>query len=268
MPRLRRCQWARRYPGPVTASGNSTRDALLNLTTELVGLADARGTSLRALGGLGIDLRATSANPVLRREFADIDVAAPRKARRQLTEVMEEAGLQGEPEFNALQGARRQIWWTPDRSTHVDVFLGEFRMCHRLDFDERLRVDHPALPAADLLLTKLQVLELNRKDVTDMAALLTTHRLDEGDAAGTINRQRIADVLSTDWGFYTTATDNLERIPGLVSEIDTELGRQVAEAAGELRDQVARAPKSRGFNLRAKVGRRKRWYEVPDESLT
>ena len=254
--------------GEMTASSNSTRDALLNLTTELIGLAEARGTSVRALGGLGIDLRATGVNPMLRREFADIDVAAPRKARRQLTEVMEEAGLQGEPEFNALQGARRQIWWTPDRSTHVDVFLGEFRMCHRLDFDGRLGVDHPALPAADLLLTKLQVLELNRKDVTDVAALLTTHGLDEGDEAGSINRHRIVDVLSTDWGFYTTATDNLERIPGLVSEIDPELGRQVAEAAGKLHDDVARAPKSRAFKLRAKVGRRKRWYEVPDESIT
>jgi hypothetical protein len=66
----------------------------------------------------------------------------------------------------------------------VDVFLGEFKMCHRLDLDDRLGVDHPALPAADLLLTKLQVLELNRKDVTDVAALLTTHKLDERDEPG------------------------------------------------------------------------------------
>jgi hypothetical protein len=70
------------------------------------------------------------------------------------------------------------------------------------------------------------------------------------------------------WGFYTTATDNLEKLPGLVSDIDPELGRQVAKSAGELHEEVARAPKSRAFNLRAKVGRRKRWYEVPDESIT
>jgi hypothetical protein len=252
----------------VGATSNSTRDALLNLTSELVGLAAAHGTPMRALGGLGIDLRATGVHPLLRREFADIDVAAPRKARRQVTEVMEEAGLQGEPEFNALQGARRQIWWAPDRSTHVDVFLGEFRMCHRLDLNGRLGVDHPALPAADLLLTKLQVLELNRKDVTDVAALLTTHGLDEGDQPGSINRHRIAQVLSSDWGFYTTVTDNLERLPGLVSDVDPELGRRVAESAEELHEEVAGAPKSRAFNLRAKVGRRKRWYEVPDESIT
>jgi hypothetical protein len=114
----------------------------------------------------------------------------------------------------------------------------------------------------------LQVLELNRKDVTDVAALLTTYKLDERDEPGSINRRRIVEVLSTGWGFYTTATENLERIPGLVSEIDAELGRHVAAVAGELHEEVLQAPKSRAFNLRARVGRRKRWYEVPDESIT
>jgi hypothetical protein len=52
------------------------------------------------------------------------------------------------------------------------------------------------------------------------------------------------------------------------SNIDAEIGRRVAKQAAELREEVARAPKSRGFKLRARVGRRKRWYEVPDESIT
>jgi hypothetical protein len=242
--------------------------ALVELTRELVRLADTRDTRLRALGGLGIELRAPDADERLRRDYGDVDLVAPRKARRQVEDAMTAAGLRAEREFNALQGARRQIWWIPDRSSHVDVFLGEFRMCHRLDLEGRLDVDHPALPAADLLLTKLQVVELNPKDVTDMTALLTTHAIGEGDGPGSIDRARIVDVLAADWGFYTTATDNLERLPALASELDPELGRHVAGAADELRHAVAEAPKSRAFNLRAKVGRRKRWYELPDESLT
>jgi hypothetical protein len=75
-------------------------------------------------------------------------------------------------------------------------------------------------------------------------------------------------VLSGDWGFYTTATDNLAKIAGLVSEMEPELGRQVAQATSQIRDEVDAAPKSRAFKLRARVGRRKRWYEVPDESIT
>jgi hypothetical protein len=148
------------------------------------------------------------------------------------------------------------------------VFLGEFAMCHSLDLDQRLPAEHSALAAADLLLMKLQVVELNHKDVTDTAALLTTHRLGDSDAAGSINRRRIVEVLTTDWGFYTTATDNLERLPELVFALDPELARPVAEAAAEIRAEVDAAPKSRAFKLRARVGRRKRWYEVPDESIT
>lgn len=268
MPRLGPCQWRTDTLDRMNAGSNSTRAALLDLTRELSGLAEARGIPMRALGGLGIDLRVTGVHAPLRREFADVDVAVPSKARREITDLMEEAGLVGDSEFNTLHGARRQIWWTPDQSTHVDVFLGEFRMCHRLELDGRLGVDHPALPAADLLLTKLQVVELNRKDVTDVAALLTTHSLDTGDEPGAINRERVVEVLSSDWGFYTTVTDNLERIPALVSAIEPEIGGQVAEVAAELHEEIARAPKSRAFKLRARVGRRKRWYEVPDESIT
>jgi hypothetical protein len=115
-------------------------------------------------------------------------------------------------------------------------------MCHRLDLDGRLQADH-------------------------VAALLSTHRLDD-DGEGSLNRQRIVEVLSSDWGFYTTATDNLDNIPRLVAEVDPELGPAVAAAAAEIRDEVERAPKSRSFKLRARVGRRKRWYELPDESIT
>jgi hypothetical protein len=241
---------------------------MLALTRTLIDIADTRGVRLRAIGGIGIDLRATDAPPVLRRQFADIDLAASAKSRRELKDVLEAAGLHGDPEFNVLQGARRQIWWTADRDTHVDVFLGKFAMCHRLDFEQRLDIDHPALPAADLLLMKLQVVELNQKDATDAAALLSTHALDAHDGPGSINRDRLIDVLSRDWGFYTTATDNLEKLPGLVVGLDENLGRQIAEAAAEIREEVERAPKSRAFKLRAKVGRRKQWYELPEESIT
>jgi hypothetical protein len=252
----------------VAASDQSTRDGLLALAGRLIESAAARGAPVRALGGVGIALRTPDAHPALWRDFADVDLAGSKRARRQVTETMEEAGLAGESHFNALQGARRQIWWTAGQTTHVDVFLGEFSMCHTLSLDERLEVDHPALPAADLLLMKLQVVELNHKDVTDAAALLCTHDLGGGDEPGSINRDRIVDVLSNDWGFYTTATDNLERLPSLVAELDGALGERVAEAAGQIRREIDEAPKSRGFKLRGKVGRRKRWYEIPEESIT
>jgi hypothetical protein len=241
------------------------QDALIALARRLNTAVD--GVPVRALGGVGVALRAPGAPAALRRASEDLDLAAPRRARREIEEAFGAAGLEAEREFNALQGSRRQIWWTPDRSTHVDVFLGEFAMCHRLDLDDRLGVDHAAMPAADLLLMKLQVVHLNLKDVQDLAALLTTHELGEGDDQGVINRGRIQDVLGADWGFHTTAGDNLERLGDLVAEHAPEAEARVRSQTAVLREELDAAPKTRGFRIRAKVGRRRRWYELPEESL-
>jgi hypothetical protein len=222
---------------------------------------------LRALGGVGVLLRAPDAAPALRRPIEDLDVAAPRRARREIENAFGGAGMLAEREFNALQGSRRQIWWTPDRSTHVDVFLGEFAMCHRLDLDDRLGVDHAAMPAADLVLMKLQVVHLNLKDVQDLAALLTTHDVGDGNGAGVIDRGRLQEVLGADWGFYTTAGDNLERLGDLVAEHAPEAEARVREQSAALQQELEAAPKTRAFRMRAKVGRRRRWYELPEESL-
>ena len=241
------------------------QDTLIALTHRLI--AAAEDVPLRALGGVGVALRAPGAAAPLRRASEDLDLAAPRRARRAVEDAFGAAGLVAEREFNALQGSRRQIWWTPDRSTHVDVFLGEFAMCHRLDLDERLDVPHAALPAADLLLMKLQVVHLNLKDVQDIAALLTTHELGEGDGDGVLDRGRLRDVLGADWGFYTTAGDNLDRLGDLVAEHAPESEQHVRAQAATLRDELEAAPKTRSFKMRAKVGRRRRWYELPEESL-
>lgn len=239
--------------------------ALIELIERLRAAAD--GVPLRALGGVGVALRAPDAAPPLRRSIEDLDVAVPKRARREVEDAFGAAGLLPEREFNALQGNRRQIWWTPDRSTHVDVFLGEFAMCHRLDLDDRLDVDHAALPAADLLLMKLQVVHLNLKDVRDIAALLTTHEVGDGDAEGVIDRGRLRDVLGADWGFFTTAGDNLEKLGDLVGEHALGGESRVRAQSDALRAELEAAPKTRAFRMRAKVGRRRRWYELPEESL-
>ena len=248
-------------------AGVPDQEELLALTHRLIGAAAASGTPLKALGGVGVRLRVPDPPPALDRTFADVDLAAPRRARREIEELLGDAGLEPEREFNTIQGSRRQIWWTPDGATHVDVFLGEFSMCHDLDLDGRLQGDHPALPAADLLLMKLQVVHLNLKDVQDAASLLATHELAEDDQPGSLGLGRVTDVLAGDWGFYTTATDNLERLPGLVAEHAPDLAPAVEARSRALRDAVQAAPKSRGFRLRGRVGRRRRWYALPEESL-
>jgi hypothetical protein len=256
------------YDPGMTADAALPRDALIALARSLIDAGESSSLTLRAMGGVGVWLRtAGAADAALQREIADVDLAAPRRTRRRIEDTFAAAGLQPERELNALNGDRRQVWWTPDGTAHVDVFVGEFAMCHRIELDPGLATPDPALGAVELLLSKLQVVELNFKDAQDAAALLTTHELAEADGEGLLSLARLRDVLAADWGFYTTATDNLERIPGVIAPHAPAIADRLAAQCDTLRAELEAAPKTRGFRLREKVGRRKRWYAVPEESL-
>ena len=234
----------------------------------LVEEAAAHGIAVRLLGGVAIWLRASEgARAALGRSYPDLDLVARKKDSRPLRDLLERRGYQPERVFNATHGARRLLYHASDRSFHIDVFLDEFSMSHTLDLGSRLDVESPALPAADLLLTKLQVAEINRKDLSDAAMLLIDHDLANADGLGVLNAAYVAAVCAADWGLYTTLADNLARLRELLSELlpDTGAGAAVDARAEELERRLEAEPKSRGWKLRAKVGRRVRWYETPEE---
>ena len=112
----------------------------ISLAREVITVAQERGVPLRALGGVAIEMRAPDRVEALRRSYGDLDCCSLLSRRRDVEQLMREAGLVGVERFNKIQGAARQIWWTDDRRTHIDVFLGEFvEPRHRLLFDGRLR---------------------------------------------------------------------------------------------------------------------------------
>lgn len=234
----------------------------------LVEEAAAHGISVRLLGGVAIWLRASDgARAALGRSYPDLDLAARKKDSRRLRDLLERRAYLPERVFNATHGARRLLYHASDRSFHIDVFLDEFSMSHTLDLGSRLDVESPALPAADLLLTKLQVAEVNRKDLSDAAMLLIDHDLANADGQGMLNAAHVAAVCAADWGLYTTMVDNLARLRELLPELLPDEGARatVDARAADLEHRLEAEPKSRAWKLRAKVGRRVRWYETPEE---
>ena len=139
-------------------------------------------------------------------------------------------------------------------------------MSHNLDLRDRLRADRPTIPLADLLLTKLQIYELNHKDAIDIIALLHDHPLGRLDDE-TINLDRIVRVLTSDWGFYRTSTLNRDRVRETVAEREHFSSFDVSKL-DEIIHAVEDAPKTRAWKMRALIGDRKRWYELPDEVRT
>ena len=258
--------------GPSSAAqGDSPqRDDIVAEGTRLVSLAATAGLTARLLGGVAVRLRCPSAQqPPLARSYGDLDLAAPRKDGRGLRSVLDAAGYIADRHFNALHGDRRLIYVDTAHNRHIDIFLGAFRMCHVLELEDRLTLDAQTLTPADLLLTKLQVVQLNAKDVLDALALLHDFELTAGSGVATdqvIDGAYIADLCAHDWGWYTTVTDNLEKVMAIGSElIGAETIEVVAYRVNALRAALEAEPKSMKWNLRAAVGRRMQWYEEPEE---
>ncbi|HEY0277749.1 MAG TPA: hypothetical protein VGC32_05735 [Solirubrobacterales bacterium] len=230
----------------------------LALYEESIALTDATaaaGVPVSLLGGAAIFLHCPGAiadGPY--RELADIDAVTTKRAARDLTAVLEGRGYEPDSRFNAMHGDRRMIFKGPRGK--LDVFVDEFEMCHRIDLTDRVGIEPRTLPVADLLATKLQIVELNEKDARDAAALLREHELGSGPGDH-VDVDYLNGLVGSDWGLWRTLDGTLAALG--------ELEPDVAPRANELREAFEAAPKSRGWKMRARVGERKRWYELPEE---
>lgn len=227
----------------------------------------AEGITVRVLGGLAIAMLATGPIPEpLRRDYGDIDIAVSRADARRLTSVLERLGYEANLRFNNLHGSRRLLFYDRKNGRQLDVFVGAFKMCHELALDRRLAAVPETLAPADLLLTKLQIVEVNPKDLADAATLLYECEIGESDTPRTINIARLVDVMSKDWGWYTTVSDNLAAVADLARDrLSPQDAQTVVRRIDAINTGVERAPKSVSWKLRARVGRRVQWYELPEE---
>ena len=199
----------------------------------------------------------------LDRQYKDLDFATARRRAGELQAFLRERGYEPQVAFNAMNARERLLFFDPRHGRQLDVFVGSFRMCHEIPLEERLDVDEVSVPLAELLLTKLQIIELNEKDVRDTVALLVAHEVGDADGA-TLNAARVAELCAGDWGLWRTITKNLDEVGRHLGryEIDRETA---ARRLRELELRIEAAPKSRAWRLRAKIGERKRWYDLPEE---
>jgi hypothetical protein len=220
---------------------------------------------LRLLGGVAIKLRAPRELPAaFTRSYADLDFATKKKTGGQAVSLLRGEGYEPHVAFNALHGGDRLLFFDNEHDRQVDVFVGSFQMSHRIPLDERLEVDQVSIPLAELLLTKLQIAELNEKDVCDTLALLHDHPLGDGDGE-TLNAGRVAALCAEDWGLWRTITGNLTACRAFADTYDVPDQASLDDRIDGLLARIDAAPKSRAWRLRARIGERKRWYELPEE---
>lgn len=233
----------------------------------LVALAAERGLTMRLLGGLAIRVHSPSAaHRALARAYPDLDFALAGKRGDRLEALLSEAGYAPNKSFNLYNGDRRLLFFDETHDRQVDVFVGGFHMCHRLPITDRIGLEPLTLPLAELLLTKMQVVQMNEKDVRDLCALLLDHPLGDHDD-DVINLPLVAGVCAEDWGLWKTVTLSIEKVRDFSDAYDLDAGQKLtlAERLGVLRQALDDAPKSLKWKARARVGERVQWYELPEE---
>jgi hypothetical protein len=216
------------------------------------------------VGGAAVNLHCSSARQApLKRKYGDLDFVASSKQRQAVQKLFESLGYQGDRRFNTLNGDQRLLYLDGVNGRQIDVFIDRMKMCHVIELANRLGHEGPTLTPADLLISKLQVYEVNMKDLVDTTALLLDHPIADHDDDA-INAAYLARLTSEDWGLHRTLQLNSGRVRDAVRELDVD-ANLVNQRLDELWTRIDAQPKSLKWRLRARVGDRMSWYELPEE---
>jgi hypothetical protein len=248
-------------------TGPAPLPSVVDEARRLLEAAEAQSVGVRLIGGVAVNMRAGDRHhPGLTRTYADIDLVTTKGKGREVGQFLETQGYVGNVQFNAINGHSRLLFYDMGNERQVDVFVGAFSMCHTIPLGDRILAEHFTVPLAELLLTKLQVVQLNEKDLRDILALVVHHDVAETDGDA-INAAWVARLLADDWGLWRTSKMNIERAREGAGgyDLDEDARAAIVDRLDRLWARIEAEPKSRGWRLRDRIGDRKRWYEEPEE---
>jgi len=256
---------------PLTRENLENQESkFMALLDDLVARADRNRATIRVIGSLAFRKKCPDYKYLeyyAGRYLTDIDFVAYSRDIAGVQDMFAEIGWEENMNVLRLFGDKRRIFYHPDLPLHSDIFLDKLRFCHEIDFRGRLELDSPTIPLADLLLEKLQIVEINRKDLIDVMVLLCQYGIDESpDASDSIDGSRVAGLTSRDWGWWRTAIMNIRKSRDFAAGfLSGEEGERVEAGLDTLSSLIARKPKSVGWKLRSLVGDRMRWYREVEE---
>jgi len=258
---------------------------VLRAGLEVVETASSRGVVLRILGALAVYLHCRDHGDawkaLLRMGrvdektlFTDLDLIGYSKQRKQIIELMRGLGFDEDRMINALFGHKRLIF--SKGKVKVDIFLDKLEFSHDVEFGKapgkgRLELDYPTISITDLVLEKLQIHEINRKDIVDLIAIFLAHPVSDDSGKENIDGGYIARLLANDWGFWYDATSNLRKVlsfaerfgeEGALAPEQVSLVKERVEGLGRM---IEEAPKSKAWIKRSKKGTSKPWYREVGE---
>jgi hypothetical protein len=254
-------------------SGGALEKAEFEAEAErLMALARDRGVVLRLLGAVAFARRCPNhayLRERLGRRYTDIDFAAYGREASAIQELLAEAGYDVDQRVYVDSEGSRIVAEHRGIGMHIDVFFDKLEFSHTVWWKGRLEIDPDTIPLAEMLLQKMQIVQINEKDLIDTITLLLEFPLGDSDE-DTIHIGRVAELCSKDWGWWRTLTMNLRKVQQMAEHYeqltDDEKGRVAKQVAASL-ERIEAQPKSMSWKLRAKVGDRKKWYRDVSELM-
>ena len=254
----------------VQTNAEEATSALEAEADRIISAATDAGLVVKLSGSLAIRKRCYSRRLLqLRgnRIVSDVDLIALFQNKQDVEEMMEALGYVSDAAIGTVPGIRRSLFYSSDRHCRCDIFYDALEFCHTIDLRGRLEVDHPTIPLVELLLQKLQIVDLTYKDIVDVQLLLMEYDLAPSDE-GVINVVRFSSLCSRNWGLWFTVRQNLLKIRQLTTD-DSELSREerhlIAVRVNRLLDRLEHDRKSFWWKLRAIIGTKLRWYNVVED---
>ncbi len=188
-----------------------------------------QGVTLRVIGALAFHSHCPEFGYIqakLNRVYTDIDFAGYGKQNAQIRKLFLSIGYDEDVEINAFHAeGGRLIFNHPGTHLHIDVFMDKLDFCHPIYWKNRLEVDDPTIPLAELLLEKMQIVKINEKDIIDTIMLLREHQVAPSDD-DCINSAQVAKLCAAEWGLWRTTTMNLDKVRDYLPHLDLIGGGQ------------------------------------------
>ncbi|HKY55384.1 MAG TPA: hypothetical protein VJM08_13800 [Anaerolineales bacterium] len=248
----------------------SEREKFENELKSLLNASEQTGIMLRVIGSLAFQMHCKKfgyLQEAMGRAYTDIDFAAYRRQSKQIQELLIGMGYGENREVFIATEGERAIFDKPGTGLHVDIFYEKLDFCHTIYWKDRLEVDSPTIPLAELLLEKMQIVKINEKDVIDTIILLLEHPLGNHDTE-TINTRHIAKLCADDWGLWRTTTMNLDKVRLLAQgyeQLTDEQKEKITEQVNLIMKRLEDEPKPFAWKIRNQVGDRVKWYKDVDE---
>ena len=248
----------------------SEREKFENELQRILNASEENNVTLRVIGSLAFQMHCPQygyLQAAMGRAYTDIDFAGYRNEAKAINQMMTALEYKESREVFIMSEGNRSIFHQVNGSLYVDVFYNKLDFSHVISWENRLDVDNPTIPLAELLLEKMQIFEINEKDIIDTIMLLLEHPLGDSDVE-VINIKRISQLLAKDWGLWRTTTMNLNKVKqlaGQYSQLSDEEQSHIVDQVDRSLERIETEPKSRGWKLRARVGDRVKWYKDVDE---